>query len=68
MKGLSTITGVYEQEGLIMSKLVSSLYKLARVANDIETLLSFKPRRIATRLKNKYIGRKLVRKVWKWPF
>ena len=51
-----------------MSKLVSSLYKLAWVANDIETLLSLKPRRIATRLKNKYIGRKLVRKVWRWPF
>ena len=51
-----------------MSKLVSSLYKLARVANDIETLLSFKPRRWATRLKNKYIGRKFIRKVWKWPF
>ena len=26
------------------------------------------PKRIARRVKNKYIGRKLIRKVWKFPF
>jgi hypothetical protein len=51
-----------------MAKSVSFLYQLARVANDIETLASGSPKRIARRAKNKYIGRKLVRRVWKFPF
>jgi len=50
-----------------MSKSVSFLYQLARAANDIEKLSSGDPKRIARRAKNKYIGRKLVRKVWKFP-
>jgi len=51
-----------------MSKSVSFLYQLARMANDVEKLSSGDPKRIARRAKNKYIGRKLVRKVWKFPF
>ena len=51
-----------------MSKSVSFLYQLARAANDIEKLSSGDPKRIARRAKNKYIGRKLVRKVLKFPF
>jgi len=51
-----------------MSKSVSFLYQLARVANDIEKLSSGDPKRMVRRAKNKYIGRKLVRKVWKFPF
>ena len=51
-----------------MSKSVSFLYQLARAANDIEKLSSGDPKRIARRAKNKYIGRKLIRKVWKFPF
>ena len=51
-----------------MSKPVSFLYKLARRANDIERLSSGDPKRIARRARNKYIGRKLIRKVWKIPF
>ena len=51
-----------------MGKTVSFLYKLARMANDIEKLSSGDPKRIARRVKNKVIGRKLVRKVWKFPF
>lgn len=47
-----------------MSKLVSKLYKLARKANDLETLASGNPKRIAKRAKNKYLGRKL----FKWLF
>jgi hypothetical protein len=51
-----------------MAKSVRFLYKLARLANDVETLSSGNPKRIARRAKNKYVGRKLVRKVWKFPF
>ena len=51
-----------------MGKLVSFLYQLARATNDIEKIASGNPKRIVRRAKNKYIGRKLVRKVWKWPF
>ena len=51
-----------------MAKLVSFLYRLARLANDIEKLASGNPKRIARRAKNKYIGRKLVKKAWKFPF
>lgn len=47
-----------------MGKTVSFLYRLARIANDIETLLSLNPKRMARRVKNKWVGRKLVRKVW----
>ncbi|NLO74726.1 MAG: hypothetical protein GX100_11555 [candidate division WS1 bacterium] len=50
-----------------MSKLVSFLYKLARTANDIETVASGNPKRIARRLKNKLIGRKIVSKMMRWP-
>jgi len=51
-----------------MSKSVSFLYQLARMANDVEKLSSGDPKKIARRTKNKVIGRKLVRKVWKFPF
>jgi len=56
------------QGGFVMSKSTSFLYQLARTANDIEKLASGDPKRIARRAKNKYIGRKLIRKVWKFPF
>jgi len=51
-----------------MSKIVSFLYNLARKANDIEKLSSGDPKKIARRVKNKIIGRKIIRKVWKFPF
>lgn len=50
-----------------MGKTVSFLYRLARLANDLEKLSSGDPKKIARRAKNKYIGRKLVRKTWKIP-
>jgi hypothetical protein len=50
-----------------MSKLVSFLYKLARTANDVETVASGNPKRIARRLKNKLIGRNVVSKLFRWP-
>jgi hypothetical protein len=51
-----------------MGKSVGFLYKLARMANDVEKLASGYPKRIARRAKNKYVSRKLVRKVWKFQF
>ncbi|MCK8825309.1 hypothetical protein [Fuchsiella alkaliacetigena] len=48
-----------------MKKLVSFLYKLARTANDIETLSSGDSKRVAKRAKNKVIGRKLINKLMK---
>jgi hypothetical protein len=51
-----------------MRRFVSFLYGFARMANDISTLLSFDPVKIARRLKNKLFGRTFVRKLWKFPF
>jgi len=51
-----------------MSKSVSFLYKLARLANDVEKISSGDPKKIARRAKNKYIGKKIIKKVWKFPW
>ncbi len=51
-----------------MSKSTSFLYQLASAANDIEKLAGGDPKRIARRAKNKFIGRRLIRKAWKFPF
>lgn len=51
-----------------LKKLTRFLYRAARKSNDIETLLSGDIKRIARRGKNKYVGKKFIRKVWKWPF
>jgi len=47
-----------------MGKLVSSLFKLARVANDVSKVASGDPKKIIRRIKNKIIGRKLIKKIW----
>lgn len=47
-----------------MSKLRSKLYKTARLLGDIEAIAS--PKKLPRRLKNKYIGRKIVSKLFKW--
>lgn len=41
--------------------LVSSLYRAARLANDLSTLSSGNPHRIARRAKNKIVGRAVAR-------
>jgi len=47
-----------------MTKTVSFLYKLARIANDVKVITSGDPKKVARRIKNKIIGRKLIRKIW----
>ncbi|MBA7541303.1 hypothetical protein ES705_33614 [subsurface metagenome] len=47
-----------------MGKLVSFLYNLARKANDVKTITSGDPKKITRRVKNKIIGRKLIKKIW----
>jgi len=47
-----------------MKKLVSLLFNLARKANDISKVASGDPKKIIRRVKNKYIGKKLIRKIW----
>jgi len=51
-----------------MGKTVSFLYKLARLVNDIEKFTSGDPKKIVRRVKNKYMGRKIAKKLWKFPF
>jgi muconolactone delta-isomerase len=46
--------------------LVSQLYSAARLANDISTIASGNPGRIARRAKNKIVGRALGRAgIWR---
>jgi hypothetical protein len=47
-----------------MTKTVSFLYKLARKLNDVKVITSGDPKKVARRVKNKIIGRKLIRKIW----
>jgi hypothetical protein len=45
---------------------VSTLYRSARLANDLSTLASGNPRRITRRAKNKIVGRALARAgIWR---
>lgn len=44
--------------------LSSSLYRWARLVRDLEVLLSGNPNKIAKRLVNKVIGRRVVSKMW----
>lgn len=44
--------------------IVSSLYKIARIANDVSALASGNPNRIGKRLVNKAIGRSVVRRLY----
>lgn len=47
-----------------MSRLVSTIYRIVRVANDIEKLSSGDPKKIIRRVKNKIIGRKIIKRIW----
>jgi len=48
-----------------MSKPVSFLYNLARMAYNIKKIKSSDPKEGARRVKNKVIGRNIIRKFWR---
>lgn len=48
-------------------KIRGKLYKAARVLGDVEAITSGKPTKMAQRVKNKWVGRRLG-KLWKFPF
>jgi len=45
-----------------MNKIIALLYKLARLLNDIDKIGS--SQKIVRRIKNKWIGRKLIKRIW----
>ena len=47
-----------------MGKLISFLFNLARRLNDISKVASGDPKKVARRIKNKVMGRKLILKIW----
>ena len=49
---------------MTIGKLRGSLYRAARLLGDVSAVTSGRPDRIAKRLVNKFIGRKLVRRLW----
>jgi hypothetical protein len=47
-------------------KLTSWLYRMARLSRDAEVIASGNPNKMARRLKNKALGRTIVRRLFKW--
>jgi len=47
-----------------LNKMISFLYRLARGLTDFKAVASGSPMKIGRRVKNKYIGKKLIRKIW----
>ncbi len=47
-----------------MGKFISFLFNLARRLTDVKAVTSGDPKKIIRRTKNKYIGKKLIRKIW----
>jgi len=47
-----------------LNKMISFLYQLARKLTDFKAIISGNPVKIGRRAKNKYIGRKIIRKFW----
>lgn len=45
----------------------SSLYRLARITRDAEVYTSGDPVKIGRRFKNKWLGRRFISRVWRWP-
>ena len=49
---------------LKLGKFISFLFNLARKLTDIKAVISGDPVKMARRGKNKYIGKKIIRKFW----
>jgi len=47
-------------------KLTSWLYRMARLSRDAEVITSGNPEKMARRVKNKILGRTIVRRLFKW--
>ncbi|MBA7540911.1 hypothetical protein ES705_33214 [subsurface metagenome] len=47
-----------------MNKLISNLFRLARLLIDFKAITSGNIGKMARRGKNKILGRKLIRKIW----
>lgn len=47
-------------------KLTSFLYRMARLSRDAEVIASGNPKKMARRVKNKMLGRTVVRRLFKW--
>jgi len=47
-----------------INKFISFLFNLARRLTDIKAVASGDPKRVIRRAKNKYIGKKLIKKIW----
>jgi len=47
-----------------VGKFISFLFNLARRLTDIKAVASGSPVKMARRIKNKYIGKKLIRRIW----
>ena len=47
-------------------KLTSWLYRMARLSRDAEVITSGNPKKMARRVKNKILGRSIVRRMFRW--
>lgn len=47
-------------------KLTSLLFRLARLSRDAEVIASGNPKKMARRVRNKALGRTLVRRLFRW--
>lgn len=52
---------------MVKRGLSSSLFKLARISRDAKVYTSGNPVRIGRRVKNKFLGRKVISRIWRWP-
>ncbi len=57
----------YIEEGKIRKmKITSLLYKLARLFRDFDVTASGDPKKVARRAKNKWLGKNVISKLFKW--
>lgn len=58
---------IHQQQGTeAKMKLTSFLYRMARLSRDAEVITSGDPKKMARRMKNKMLGRTLVRRLFRW--